>query len=198
MSNLKNSMSSSGRLDIMIGSMFSRKTTSLINELLICADLGLNVLYINHTFDNRSESHAFSPHHPFIVPKNYENIEFVSLESLKGVRKEDYDVIGIDEAQFFDESLIEFCKIHVETYKIHVIVTGLDSDFKREKFGHIIDLIPIADNITKLKSYCRDCGPKKVEAIFSYKCSSNSKGQIDVGGKDKYKPLCRNCYLNYN
>ncbi len=183
----------SAKLDIIIGPMFSGKSTSLLRELLISSELGLKVLYINHTFDTRSE-HVFSTHHPFLTPKNHDNIDFISLESLKGVRKEEYDVIGIDEAQFFDEYLKEFCKIHVETYKRHVVIAGLDADYKREKFGYILDLIPFADSVTKLKSYCQDCGPKKVQAIFSFRCSKHSNDVV-VGGKDKYKPLCRECYL---
>ena len=186
-------MSSIGKLDIIVGCMFSGKSTELLKRLLIASELGLKVLYINHTFDTRSE-HIFSTHHPFLVPKNHDNIDFISLKSLKGIRKEEYDVIGIDEAQFFDNYLQEFCKVHVEIYNRHVIVSGLDADSKREKFGYILDLIPLADSIKKLRSYCYDCGPKKNKALFSYKYSVDDT-QVVVGGKDKYKPLCRKCYL---
>jgi thymidine kinase len=186
----------SGKLDIIIGPMFSGKSVTLLQKLLVSAELGLKVLYINHTFDNRSE-HIFSTHHPFLTIKKYDNIDFISINSLRGIRKEDYDVIGIDEGQFFDETLIEFCKIHVEKYKKHVIVVGLDSNYKREKFGHILDLVPLADSIKKLRPYCKDCGVDQCKALFSYKYTSlPSRNEVDIGGKDKYKPLCRKCYLS--
>ncbi len=190
--------SHNGKLDIVIGPMFSGKSTALLGKLLIASELGLKVLYINHTFDVRSE-HTFSTHHPFLVPKQHDNVDFVSLSSLKGVRKEDYDVIGIDESQFFDEYLYEFCKVHVETYKRYVIVTGLDADANRNKFGHILDLVPIADSIYKLRSYCQECGTRKTKAPFSHKLNQFSdSSNVDVGGKDKYMPLCRACYIRLN
>ncbi len=185
-----------GKLDLIIGPMYAGKSTELLRKLLISSEIGLKVLYINHIFDTRSE-HVFSTHHPFLLLNNRNNIDFISLSSLKGVRKEEYDVIGIDEAQFFDEYLYEFCKIHVETYRRHVIVSGLDSDYKRERFGHILDLVPLADDIVKLKPYCQECGPKKEKALFSYRHASHDD-VILVGGKDIYTPLCRKCYLSKN
>lgn len=186
----------SGRLDIVLGPMFSGKTTHLLRELLVASELGLKVLYINHTFDKRGD--VFSTHHPLLMSKNNTNIEFTSLESLKGVRKEEYDVIGIDEAQFFDKYLYEFCKTHCDTYKRHIIVSGLDGDSNREKFGHVLDLIPIADSVNKLKSYCLNCGPKKTKAVFTHRIDQFDTDKVKVGGKDKYQPLCRECYLLMN
>ena len=195
--------SSCGSLEIIVGPMFSGKSSALLRRLLVASELGLKILYITHTFDTRSD-HVFSTHHPFLIAKNHNNIDFISLKSLKGVRKEEYDVIGIDEAQFFDEYLYEFCKIHVESYKRHVIVAGLDADSNRNKFGHILDLVPLADDIVKMKAYCLECGPKRVPAIFSYKyidepASHSSEHllqrSVHIGGKERYKPLCRECYL---
>lgn len=185
-----------GRLDIIIGPMMSGKTVELLRRLTICAEIGLKVLCIKSSLDTRSPN--ISTHHPFLIPKNHENIDMVSLKSLKGIRKESYDVIGIDEAQFFDNYLFEFCKVHVETYKKDVIVAGLDANYKREKFGHILDLVPIADSIIKLSPFCHDCGPKRRKALFSYRITEGTSedDEIIIGGKDKYKPLCRECYLS--
>ena len=189
----------SGKLDLLIGPMYATKSVTLMNRLIIASELGLKVLYINHAFDVRS-SHVFSTHHPFMTLKAQDNIEFVSLSSLRGTRREEFDVIGIDEAQFFDKSLIDFVKVHVEVYRRHVIVAGLDGDSKREKFGYILDLIPLCDTVTKLRPYCQECGPKKTKALFSHKYHSSEGTEstaVDVGGKEKYKPLCRECYLKF-
>lgn len=183
-----------GRLELIVGPMMSGKSSDLLQKLLIASELGLKILYINHVLDTRS-SNVASTHHPFLIPKSHPNIDFISLSSLKGVRKEEYDVIGIDEAQFFDSYLIEFCKVHVETYKRRVIVAGLDADSNRDKFGHVLDLIPLSDKIKKKRAFCVDCGSRQEKALFSYKYHSGSSPTIDVGGKDKYKPLCRECYL---
>lgn len=188
---------SSGRLDIILGPMFSGKTTQLLRDLLVASELGQKVLYINHTFDKRGD--VFSTHHPFLVSKNNTGIDFVSLETLKGVRKEEYDVIGIDEAQFFDEDyLFEFCKTHCDVYKRHIIISGLDGDSNREPFGRILSLIPICDSVVKLKSYCSNCGSKKTKAIFTHRKDQFDTDKIKVGGKNEYMPLCRECYLAFN
>ena len=182
-----------GKLDIIVGPMFSGKSTELIKELLRSADLGLNCLYINHSFDNRND-HTFSTHHPFLIPKHYKNIDFISLKNLKGLNKECYDVIGIDEAQFFEKDLIDFVLNHVETYRKHIIISGLDSDSNRNKFGYILDLAPFCDSYTKITSFCKECGPKKEPAIFTYKLTKNDN-QIEIGSSDKYIPLCRMHFL---
>ena len=185
---------SNGKLDLIVGCMYSGKTINLLGRLVVCADLGLKVLYINHSLDDRNPGYSISTHNPLISLEN-NKIDSISVSTLKGLRKEEYDVIGIDEAQFFDISLYNFCKTHVEVYKRHVIVSGLDSDSNRNKFGHIIDLIPLADSIHKMRAFCDECGPRKTKALFSYKTVMNDN-IIDVGGKNKYIPLCRECYLN--
>ena len=104
----------SGKLDLIIGPMFSHKSSELLDRLVIFAELGLKVLYINHIFDDRNSEHIVSTHNPIMDLKKLDkiqNIDFIHFKSLKGIRKEEYDVIGIDEAQFFDEYLIDFVKI---------------------------------------------------------------------------------------
>lgn len=190
----------SGKLDIIIGPMFSKKSSELVDRLVLFSELGLNVLYINHSFDVRSTSTILSTHNPIIDLKklsDIKNLQIESLSTLKGVRRENFDVIGIDEAQFFDDSLIDFVQVHVETYKKHLIVCGLNSTSTREKFGHILDLIPLCDTITNKRAYCHICGPSQKKALFSHKISKDTD-KISIGGKDKYIALCRNCYLEKN
>lgn len=198
MSSKSNTFMPTGKLDIIIGPMFSGKSSELLRRLVISSQLGLKVLYVNHSLDNRSGTNGeFSTHHPFLSVNGKSAIDFETYSSLRGVRKEEYDVIGIDEAQFFDDSLIEFSRIHADSYKRHVIVCGLDGNAERKKFGHILDLIPLCDTIKKLRPFCADCAPSQSKACFSFKFTSfDSPSTVEIGGSDKYKPLCRNCYLN--
>jgi len=184
----------SGKLDLIIGCMFTKKTSELLDKLSILSETGLRVLYINHMRDIRDDE--VSTHNKMIdlhKIKSIKNLDFIKLDSLKGIRKEEYDIIGIDEAQFFDDSLIEFVKVHVDIYKKHLIVCGLDGNSNREKFGYILDLIPICDTIEKKRTYCTICAKhfKQRKAIFSYKFE---KTNSDIGGKETYVALCRNCY----
>lgn len=186
-------------LKLYVGCMFSGKSTELLRKLAICAQLNLNVLYINHSSDNRNTDHVVSTHHPFLTPSRPSiatpNLTFISRESLENAKYDDYDVIGIDEFQFFDKGAVEFVLQHVEKLKKKVFVASLDSDYQRNKFGHIEDLYRYADNIKKCKSYCVECGPKLVPAIFSYRTSVSDR-QIEVGAKDTYTALCRECWLD--
>ena len=100
-------------------------------------------------------------------------------------------VLMINEGQFFDD-LKEFVLDMVENHKKTVYVCGLDSDFQRNKFGQILDLIPYSDNIVKLTSLCMNC-KDGTKAIFS-KRITNNESQIVIGS-DNYIPLCRKCYL---
>lgn len=189
-----------GRLDLIIGPMFSGKSSELLRRLTIYSNLKLKCLYINHSVDNRSgNTGGFSTHYELINPNitRVDNISVEAFNSLSGVIREDYDVIAIDEAQFFDETIIKFCERHVDVYKRHVIVCGLDGDSNRNKFGFILDLVPKADTVKKYRSSCADCAPNEVDAPFTLRYASAEASQLQIGGKEKYKPLCRECYLSY-
>lgn len=198
-----------GSLHIHIGCMFSGKTTNLLCELFNFAETGLSVLYVNHSFDTRNASASFSTHNPLYREKleKHSNVRMMSLRFLQDISDQDvikkYDVIGIDESQFFPD-LYERVKYFVDSLGCHILVYGLDGDSKREKFGQILDLIPISDTVEKHNSYCKNCSGKNSEektikkAIFSH-CKKNRKsGQINIGSGDKYIALCRSCYLELN
>ncbi len=189
--------SSSGYLDIIIGPMYSGKTSYLLRELNIFSKMGANVLYINHSLDNRT-SEDFSTHNPIIT-----KIGDISSEKTDHLFKlyekcKSYDVIGIDESQFF-EGLKEFVLKMVEIEGKRVIVTGLNGNFKRELFGEVLSLIPCSDRLTKLSSCCQKCASRKLikEAHFSYRLTNENK-EVMVGGSNEYVPLCRECYLHFN
>ena len=106
---------------------------------------------------------------------------------------ESADTIFIDEAQFFAD-LYEFVKSAVETHNKNVVVIGLDGDSDRENFGQIYKLIPLCDDIIKLKALCSVC-KDGTPGIFSKKLI-NSSSKIDVGSNGKYIAVCRKCYLS--
>jgi thymidine kinase len=188
--------SSCGYLDVIIGPMYSGKTSYLLRELTIFSKMGANVLYINHSLDDRSESN-FSTHNPLI--KKINDLSSKKTDDLFKLYDEckEYDVIGIDESQFFS-GLKDFVLKMVEIERKRVIVTGLSGNFRRESFGEIISLIPCCDRITKLSSCCQKCAHKKLikDAHFSYRLNQEEK-EVLVGSSSEYIPLCRECYLHY-
>jgi thymidine kinase len=116
------------------------------------------------------------------------------VSKLKDVKISDYDVIAIDEAQFFSD-LFENVLTFVERYKKTVIVAGLSGDYKRGEFGQILKLIPFCDldQLRTTTAYCCMCNNGK-SASFT-KRISDEKDQILVGDKDHYKAVCRDCFL---
>lgn len=186
-----------GRLEIIFGPMFSGKTTNLLYKLSEFYDLGLSVVYINHSLDNRSKN-GFSTHSSSIknieIPFDKRYLKTFGCESYESY--ESYDVIGIDEAQFFDESIISFCENMVFLKNKIIIVAGLSGSFERKKFGYILDLIPMSEKHISLHAYCKNCfisEKKAVPAYFSYRLSKNLD-LIQVGDSDSYIPVCSQCY----
>lgn len=99
-------------------------------------------------------------------------------------------MIGIDEAQFFGD-LYEFCRQAADREGKTVIVAGLDGDFKRRRFGSVLDLIPIADTVTKLTSRCEVCGKR---ALFTMRKTEEKETEL-IGGAEVYMPVCRSHYV---
>ena len=188
-------------LDIITGPMFSGKSTELLRRLNIYSELGFSTLYINSNLDSRSDKN-FSTHNPII--KSIGKISSVKLDSdltMEDINKKidfnNFKVIGIDEAQMF-YNLKRFVIELIENYDKKVIVVGLNGDYERNKFGEILDLIPICDKLTKLNSVCSLCSKNKgklVEAPFT-KRIGDSKEKILIGGNASYHACCRKCYFN--
>ena len=103
-------------------------------------------------------------------------------------------LIIVEEGQFFDD-LYEFVLKAVERDGKHVVVGGLDGDCFRKPFGQILQLIPLADRVTKLNSLCKECGDGTI-GLFTFR-KTGSKEVIEVGGMDAYEPLCRKHYLKF-
>ena len=169
-------------LDIIIGPMFSGKTTFLIelyNRLIIH---NISVIAINHIIDNRYSDTLLSSHDKVMIPCIKTDKLFNIINDIN-----DYEYILINEAQFF-EDIVDFT-INMIANNKKIYIVGLDGDFQKNKFGKLLDLVPHCDTITKLKSKCYNCNNN---GIFS-KRITNEKEQIIVGSNN-YVPSCRICY----
>jgi thymidine kinase len=182
-------------LELIIGPMFSGKSTELLRRLNIYAERDLKVLYVNSFLDTRTDK-DFSTHNPTL--KSVGKIKSKKIKSLKECDYKSFDVLGIDEAQFIPDLYKDVIKL-VEYYGKYVIVAGLDGDFNRNKFGEVLDLIPICDSVDKLFPFCKKCWETRkivTKALFSKRITSG-KDIIEVGAKDSYIPVCRNCYPDF-
>ena len=178
----------SGRLDLFIGPMFSGKTTEIVKKYNECIQNNINVVAINYAEDTRYHTTMLSSHDKVMIPC----IQCMQLNEIATTDEVmNSDVVLINEGQFFPD-VYEVVVSLVETYNKHVIICGLDGDFKRNKFGRLCDLIPYCDSITKLTAIC-ECGKP---SIFSHRTSVET-AQVVIGSNN-YKPLCRKCYINAN
>jgi len=189
-----------GNLELILGTMFSGKTTYILSEIAKMAEINYKILYINIEFDNRS-TNIFSTHNPFFdnhinfIKKEsiVNNVKMIKCKNLLEIEIEEYDVIVIDESHFF-ENLIEFVTRCLDLNK-YVMVAGLIADSQGRKFGKTLDLIPICTNIKRLTAYCSECAKNKICKIAIYsKKIVKSKKNIDIGGCEKYIPVCRKHY----
>jgi thymidine kinase len=175
--------------------MYCGKTTDLLRQLNIFGEMNMKVLYVNHTIDSRAST-SFSTHNAMIsaLGKISHSVKVSDLlGSLESIRE--YEVIGIDEAQFFPD-LKEAVLQLVEKYNKIVIVAGLNGDYMRQPFGQIIDLIPYSDEVVKLKPFCSPCAEnnRRMRDAHFTKRIVKEAGQVLIGGHDQYIPVCRECY----
>ena len=181
-------------IDIITGPMFSGKSTELLRRLVILGEASFKVAFVNSIVDTRSKI----SHNKVFVNDNNLPFEAYKTEALFTIQKElmEYDVIGIDEAQFFTE-LFKFCVDMCEKYSKKIIISGLSSDFRRQKFGQIMELVPVCDTIVKLSSFCKTCSNVGlfVPALFSKRIDKANNNSISIGAEDAYTPVCRNCYF---
>jgi thymidine kinase len=184
---LENSVRTDGRrgsIEVITGSMFSGKTEELIRRLRRAQFAGLRVEIFKPSLDKRySETRVVSHDDKSIVSTPVDNATAILL--LAG----DVDVVGVDEAQFFDNSIIEVCNQLADS-GIRIIVAGLDMDFLGKPFGPIPAMVAIAEYVTKLHAICVRCGNL---ANYSFRKSDDSQVVL-LGEKNLYEPLCRNCF----
>lgn len=176
--------SSSGWIEVICGSMFSGKTEELIRRLKRAKIAQLRVEIFKPMADNRY-------HEEDIVSHNQNSIRSTPVNTAHEILllSGDCDVVGLDEAQFFDDAIIEVCNSLANQGK-RVIVAGLDMDFKGKPFGPMPHLMAIAEHITKVHAICVNCGGV---AQYSYRTVEN-QSTVLLGESESYQARCRACF----
>lgn len=187
---------SQGKCEVICGSMFSGKTEELIRRLRRAQLAKLPVQVFKHSLDQqRVKIEKLHSH-------NGDTLEALALDSeirMEQALEAKTHVVGIDEVQFFSPAIVPFIQRLIEQGK-HVIVAGLDMDFRGLPFGCIPALLAIADTVTKLKAVCMSCGG---DAHFTQRMVNNKPAAFEdplilIGAQENYQARCRNCFqINY-
>jgi thymidine kinase len=203
----------SGELHIIMGPMFSSKSSELIRQVEKYTACDIQVCVVNHELDTRYNTTSMSEHHFSGIcthdGRKQRGIQTSNLSELFEIHQyQNAKVVCIDEGNFF-KNLYRDVLLMVERDHKVVYVAGLNGTYERKEFGELSHLLPIADSITMLQSICVDCNDGKTPAIFTklrtdtklkstiddpadlVKEIGNGKVEIQIGGKDKYKPVCR-------
>lgn len=190
---MTNENNSTGYLELIIGPMFSGKTSELLKIYKQCKYCDIPVVILNHSIDKRYHETMMSSHDKIMVPcyqiDNLKDIWTKCCDSVSHKAIMSADVILINEGQFFSdlyEVTVEMLK-----HKKKIYICGLDGDFERKRFGRILDLVPLCDKITKLTSLCSLC-KNGTPGIFSMRLTKETEQTIV--GSDNYAPVCRKCY----
>ena len=173
-----------GRIEVICGSMFSGKTEELIRRLKRAKFARQKVEIFKPAIDNRYSEED-------VVSHDRHAIHCTPIDSSASILllSSDIDVVGIDEAQFFDDNLVSICN-RLAYRGVRVIIAGLDMDFKGVPFGPMPALCAIADEVTKVHAICVKCGAL---AYVSHRTVDNEK-RVLLGEQSEYEPLCRECY----
>ena len=172
-----------GWIEVICGSMFSGKTEELIRRLKRVKIANLKVEIFKPSIDTRYDGQKIVSHDTNAIQSTpVDNSQTILLLA------QEVDVVGIDEAQFFDDQIATVCE-QLAQRGIRVIVAGLDMDYLGNPFGQMPNLLAKADYITKLHAICQVCGNI---ANISYR-KINAGGQVLLGEKDVYEPRCRHC-----
>ena len=173
-----------GRIEVVCGSMFSGKTEELIRRMKRAVFAHQKVEIFKPAIDTRYSDED-------VVSHDSNSIRSTPVDSSASILllSSDIDVVGIDEAQFLDDGLVDVCN-QLANRGVRVIIAGLDMDFKGVPFGPIPALCAIADDVTKVHAICVKCGNL---AYLSHRIVSGDK-RVMLGEQTEYEPLCRECY----
>ena len=171
-------------LSIIMGNMFSGKTSELIRRLKRLKVIGKDVMIINSAKDTRSPEEVLKTHDnvKFNCHKVFDLFEIINTNEFDKA-----DIIAIDEAQFFPKlkKFVECC-LHVNK---SVLLAGLDADSFQRKFGELIDCIPLACDVTKLSALCMRCNDG-TSGPFTKRIVDSKELEL-IGGSDMYRAVCR-------
>lgn len=177
-----------GSIEVIAGSMFSGKSEELIRRIKRAQIAKLKIKIFKPSVDIRySETQVASHSNQKLDAIAVKNSSEILLHS------EDCEIIGVDEVQFFDDNIVNVLQTLADQGK-RVVVSGLDSDYKRAPFGVMPALMAIAEDVTKLHAVCNICHG---EAQFTNRFSGGDS-QFQLGASDSYQPLCRSCFVNHN
>ena len=174
----------SGCIEVICGSMFSGKTEELIRRLKRAQFANQKIAIFKPTIDNRYSDVD-------VVSHDLHSITSTPVDApvkMLGIA-DDVQVVGVDEAQFFDDSIVEVVQT-LANRGVRVIIAGLDTDFLGKPFGPMPSLMAIAEDVQKVHAICVKCGNL---ANHSHRLSA-STNLVELGEKDVYEPLCRQCY----
>jgi len=173
-----------GRIEVICGAMFSGKTEELIRRMRSAQLAKLAVEIFKPMMDTRYHHTNVTSHNSDSISSTPVNHSSIILQLGSAA-----NVVGIDEAQFFDEELPNVCN-KLANRGIQVIVAGLDMDFKGRPFGPVPALMAIAEQVTKVHAVCVRCG---APANYSYRVTKDDQ-KLLLGEKDSYEPRCRVCF----
>ncbi len=173
-----------GWIEVVCGSMFSGKTEELIRRMKRAQFAHLNVEIFKPRIDVRYSRED-------VVSHDSNAIRCTPVESPQNIllMASGVDVVGIDEAQFFDESIVDVCR-ELADQGVRVIVAGLDMDYTGKPFGPMPALMATAEYVTKVHAICVRCGNI---AHHSHRLTADDK-QVMLGAQDSYEPICRHCF----
>ena len=173
-----------GRIEVVCGSMFSGKTEELIRRMKRAKFAKQKVEIFKPSLDTRYSDVDVVSHDQHSIPSTP-----IDSSSTIALLSSDIDVVGIDEAQFLDDGVVDVCN-DLANRGVRVIVAGLDMDFQGKPFGPMPALCAIADEVTKVHAICVKCGAL---AYISHRLVANDK-RVLLGEQMEYEPLCRECY----
>ena len=173
-----------GRIEVVCGSMFSGKTEELIRRMKRAKFARQRVEIFKPSLDTRYSDIDVVSHDQHSIPRTP-----IDSSSSILLLSSDIEVVGIDEAQFLDDGLVDVCN-ELANRGVRVIVAGLDMDYKGIPFGPMPALCAIADDVTKVHAICVKCGAL---AYVSHRLVQNDK-RVLLGETNEYEPLCRECY----
>lgn len=177
--------SKTGWIEVICGSMFSGKTEELIRRIRRAEYARQKVLVFKPVIDNRYDANAIVSHSQMQAP----SIPISDPVEIYQYLTEDVQIVAIDEAQFFDASIVEVCNVLADR-GLRVIVAGLDQDYKGIPFGSIPELLAIAEYVTKNLAICVKCG----NPANRTQRTIHKGEQILVGSTEAYEARCRNCH----